>query len=121
MGTPLEKHTTLLRDEVFSVILGTVTMQHDTVSRNRKVKSGSDLSEDDVFESYHLPQVPDLPITGSGHGHKVTFRSPVVKPGSVSTTPHLVLQPVSFSLSGIPNTETSGRQWGGQSQALDLA
>ena len=57
----------------------------------------------------HLPQVPDMPITGSGHGHKVTFRSPVVRPGSISSTPYLVPQPVSLNVSRIPNSETSGK------------
>ena len=70
-----------------------------------KDKSVSDISEDEVF---HLPQVPDTPIAVSGHGHKVTFRSPVVRPWLVSSTPCLVPQPVSFDLSRIPDTETSG-------------
>ena len=91
-----------------------VNAQHGTASRNRKIKSGSDLSEDEVFESYHLPQAPDMPILGSGH------------PGLVSLTPHLFPQSVSFILCGIPNTETAGRtqtvrQRAGQRQALDLA
>ena len=81
----VEDHAALLRDEIFNVILGTVNMQHGTASKNRKVKSGSDFSDDEVFQ---LPQVPDTPIAGSGHGHKVTFRSPVVRPGSISSTPH---------------------------------
>ena len=106
-GWLLEECAALLRDEVFSVIFGTMKIQNDTVSKSRKVKSGSELSEDEVFESYHLPQVPDTPITGSGHGHKVTFRSPIVRPGSVSSTPHLVPQPVCFDLSRIPDIETS--------------
>ena len=46
-------------------------MQSGTASKNRKVKSGSNYSDDDVFQ---LPQVPDTPIAGSSHGHKVTFR-----------------------------------------------
>ena len=50
-----------------------------------------------------------MPIAGSGHGHKVTFRSMVVRPVLVSSTPQLVPQPVSFDLSGIPDTETSGK------------
>ena len=70
------------------------------------MKSGSNFSDDEAF---HLPQVPGMPIAGSGHGHKVTFRSPVVRPGSVSSTPCLVPQPVSFDLSRIPDTETSGK------------
>ena len=32
-----------------------------------------------------------------------------MRPGSVSSTPCLVSQPVSFDLSGIPNTETIGK------------
>ena len=71
--------------------------------------SGRDTSEDEVFESDHLPQVPDMPIAGSDHGHKVTFRSPIVRPKSVSLTPHLVPQPVSFHLSEIPDMGTSGK------------
>ena len=100
----LKDHVALLRDEVFNVILGTVNMQHGTASQNKKIQSSSDISEDEVF---HLPQVPDMPIAGSGHGHKVTSRSLVVRPALVSSTPHLVPQPVSFDLSGITNTETS--------------
>ena len=50
-------------------------MQCGTASKNRKGKSGSDYSDDEVFQ---LPQVQDMPIAGSSHGHKVTFRSPVV-------------------------------------------
>ena len=53
---PLEKHAALLRYEVFSVIPGTVNMQHGTASGNRQIKSGSDLIEEEVFESYQLPQ-----------------------------------------------------------------
>ena len=64
------------------------------------------MSDDEVF---HLPQAPDMPIAGSGHGHKVTFRSPVVRPGSISSTPHLAPQPVSFNMSRIPDLETSGK------------
>ena len=73
-----------------------------------KVKSGIDLSEDELFESYHLPQVPDMPIAGSGYGHKLIFRSLVVRPGLLSSTLCLVLQSVS-NLSGIPDSETSGK------------
>ena len=105
----LEKHAALLRDEVFSVILGRVYTQHGTASRNRKIKGGSKLGEGKVFESYHLSQVLNTPITGSGHVHKVTFRSLDVRLGSVSSTTHLVPQPVSFNLSRIPNVETSGK------------
>ena len=84
-------------------------MQHGTALRNRKMKSGSDLTEVEVFESYHLPQVPVMPITGSGHGHKVTFSSLVLRPRSVLSTPHLAPQLVSFSLSGNSNIEMSGK------------
>ena len=70
------------------------------------MKSGSDCSDDEVF---HLPQVPDTLIAGSGHGHKVTFRSLVVRSGSVSSAPCLIPQPVSFDLSRITETETSGK------------
>ena len=58
---------------------------------------------------FQLPPVPDTPIVGSSHGHKVTFRSPVVRLGSISLTPHLVPQPVSFNVSRIPDSETSGK------------
>ena len=103
---PLEDHAALLRDEIFNVILGTVNTQHGTTSHTRKMKSGSDFGDDEVF---HLPQVPDMSIAGSGHGHEVTFRSLVVRLRSVSSTPHLVPQPVSFYLSRIPDTKTSGK------------
>ena len=53
--------------------------------------------------------MPDTPIAGSSHGQKVTFRSPVVRPGLVSSTPHLVPQPVSFDVLQIPDSETSGK------------
>ena len=49
-----------------------------------------------------------MPIAGNSHGQIVTFRSPVVRLGSVSSTPHLVPQPVSFDESQIPNSETAG-------------
>ena len=57
------------------------------------------MSEYEVFESSNLPQVPDTPIAGSSHGHRVTFRHPVMRPGSVSSTSHLgphpsILQPI---------------------------
>ena len=97
----LEDRAALLRDEVFSVIPGTVNTQRGTASKNRR-RNGSDYCEDEVFQ---LPQVPDTPIAGQ----KVTFRSPVVRPGSVSSTPRLVPQPVSFDVSRIPDSETSGK------------
>ena len=102
----LEDCAALLRNEVFSVIPGTLNMQHGTASKNRKVRSCSNYSEDEVFQ---LHWVPDMPIAGNSHGQKVTFRSPVVRPGSVSSTPHLVPRPVSFDVSQIPNSETSGK------------
>ena len=102
----LEDHAALLRDEVFSVVPGTVNTQHGTALKSRKIRSGSNYSEDEVFQ---LPQVPDMPIAGSSHGQKVTFRSPVVRPGSISSTPCLVPQPVSFDVLWIPNSETSGK------------
>ena len=71
--------------------------------KNRETRSGSELSEDEVF---HLAQVPDMPLAGSGHGSRVTFRSMVVRPRMISSTPYLVPQPVAFNLSRIPNTET---------------
>ena len=67
-------------------------MQHGTALKNRRARDGSDYSEDEIFQ---LPQVPDMPTAGQ----KVTFRSPVVRQGSVSSTPHLVPQPVSFDVS----------------------
>ena len=91
---------------MFNVIPGTVNIQHGTASKNRKTRSGSKLSDDEVF---HLPQVPDTPLAGSGHGLWVTFLSPVVRPVSVSSTPCLVPQPLSFDLSKIHNIETSGK------------
>ena len=98
----LEDRAALLRDEIFSVVPGTVNMQHGTTSKNRIARNGSDYSKDEVFQ---LPQVPDMPIAGQ----KVTFRSPVVRPGSVSSTPHLVPQPVSFDVLQIPDSKTSGK------------
>ena len=80
----LEDHAALLKDEVFNVVPGMINMQHGTASRRKKVKSGRKLSEDEVFR---LPQVPDTPIAGSGHGHKVTFRSPVWDPGQYHLHP----------------------------------
>ena len=99
----LEDCAALLRDEIFCVVLGTVNKQHGSASKIRKNKSGSDYSDDEVF---HLPQVPDMPIAGSGHWHKVTFRSPVV----ISSMPHLVPQPVSFNVSRIPDIEKGEEQ-----------
>ena len=77
---PLEDGAALLKNEVFNVIPGTVNTQCGNASHTRKIKSGSDFGDDEVF---HLPQVPDKPIAGSGHVCKVTFRSPVIRPGSV--------------------------------------
>ena len=93
----LEDCAALLRDEIFSVVPGTVNMQHGTASKNRRARDGSNY-EDEVFQ---LPQVPDMPIAGQ----KVTFRSPVVRLGSVSLTPHLVPQPVSFDVLQIPKQQ----------------
>ena len=67
----LEDCAALLRDEVFSVIPGTVNTQCGTASKNRRARDSSDYSEDEVFQ---LPQVPNMPIVGSSHGQKVTFR-----------------------------------------------
>ena len=80
-------------------------MQSGTVSKNKN-KSGSDYSDNAVF---HLPQVPDIPIAGSSHGHKVTFRSLIVRPQSISSKPHLVPQPVPFNVLRIPDSKTSGK------------
>ena len=91
---------------MFSVILGTVNTQHGTALKSRKIWSGSKYSEDEVFQ---LPQEPDMPIAGSSHEQKVTFRSPVLRLGSLSSMPHLVPQPVSFNVSRIPNSKTSGK------------
>ena len=95
-----------MRDEVFSVVPDTINTQHGSAWKNRKTKSGSKYSDDEVFQ---MPQVPDMPITGSSHGQKVTFRSPIGRPGSVSSTPHLLPQPVSFNVSRIPGSKTSGK------------
>ena len=73
-----------------------------------KVRSGSELSDDEVFRSTSGAR-PETSLAGSGHGHKVILRSLVVRPGSVSSTPCLVPQPVSFNLSKIPDIETSGK------------
>ena len=117
-GQQLEDCAVLLRAEMFNVIPGTVNTQHGTASCNRKAKSGSDFSNDEVF---HLHQVPDMHIAGSGHGHKVTFRSPVVRPGSVSSTSHLVPQPVFFVLSRIPETETSGKDTDSEAEVRPMS
>ena len=93
-------------------------MQCDTVSWIGKKKGGRDMSEDKMFESDHLTQMPDMPIPGSGHGHKVTFKSLVMRPGSVSSTAHLVPQLVSFNLSGTPNTETSGKDTDSKAEGM---
>ena len=53
--------------------------------------------------------MPDTSIAGSDHGKKVTFSSPVVRSGSVSSTPHLVSQPVSFDMCGILIQKHQGR------------
>ena len=102
----LEDHAALLRDDIFSVIPGTVNMQHGMALKSRKIRSDSKFSNDEVFQ---LPQVPDTPITGSSHGQKATFRSLVVRLGSISSMPHLVPQPVSFDVSRIPDNKTSGK------------
>ena len=49
----LEDHAALLRDEVFSIVPGTVNTQRGTASKNRGVRDGSNYSEDEVFG---LPQ-----------------------------------------------------------------
>ena len=87
----LEDCAALLRDEIFSVVPGTVNTQCGTASKNRRARDGSNYSENGVFQ---LPQMPDMPIAGQ----KVTFRSPVVRPASVSLTPPLVPQTVSFDV-----------------------
>ena len=102
----LDDCATLLRDEVFSVTLGAVNMQCGTALENRKIRSGSNYSEDEVFQ---LPQVHDTPIAGSSHGQKVSFRSLVVRLGLISSVPSLGLQPVSFDMSRIPDSKTSGK------------
>ena len=79
----------------------------------RKLTVAVEVSEDDEF---HLHQVPDKPIAGNGHGHRVTFRSPVVRPGSISSTPHLVPQLVSFNVSRIPDIEKSGKDTDSEAQ-----
>ena len=103
-GWPLEEHAVLLVDEIFNIIPGTVNKQNGTASKNRKTRSGSKVSEDEVF---NLPKGHDTPLEDSGHGPRVTFRSLVVRPGSVSSTAHLVPQPVSFDVSKIYDVETS--------------
>ena len=50
-----------------------------------------------------------MPIAHSSHEHKVTFRNLAVKPGSISSIPCLVPQPVSFNVLRIPDSETSGK------------
>ena len=59
-----------------------------------------------------------MAITGSGHGHKVTFRSIVIRTRSVTSTPHLLPQMVSFNLSWIPDTETSGKDTDSEAEGM---
>ena len=107
---PLEHHAALLRDEVFNAILYTVNTQCGTASWASERNSGRTTSEGEEFDSVHLPQILDIPIAGSGHGDSVTFRSSVSRTVTLSSTPHLVPQPVSFNLSGIPNIRYGYRQ-----------
>ena len=58
---------TLLRDEVFNDTLDTVNTQHGTTSWANNSKSGRTTIEDEVFDSCHLPQIPDMPMAGSSH------------------------------------------------------
>ena len=102
----LEDRAALLRDEIFSVIPGTVNTQCGTASKNRRVRDGSDYSENEVFQ---LPQVPDMPIAGSSHGQRVTFRSPVVRPGSVLLTPPLGLSQCLSMCHEFPTVKHLGR------------
>ena len=44
----LEDRAALLRDEIFSVVPGTVNTQHGTASKNRRTRNGSDYGEDEV-------------------------------------------------------------------------
>ena len=106
----LEHHVALLRYELFNVIPGTVNKQHGTASQpDQRTGVRTVIENHEVFDSCHLPQIPDTPIAGSSYGQKATFRSPDVRPWSVSSTPCLVTQLVSFALSRIPDTETSGK------------
>ena len=41
-----------------------------------------------------------------------------MRPRSVSSTPHLVPQPVAFNLSGIPNTKTSGKDTDSEAEGM---
>ena len=109
----LEDHAVLLRDEVFCVIPGTVNMQHGITLKSRKIRSGSEFSEDEVFQ---LPQVPDTPIVGSSHGQKVILGVWLWDCGQFSSTPHLVPQPVSFGVSRIPDSKTSGKDTDGEAK-----
>ena len=59
-----------------------------------------------------------MPIAGSGHVYRVTFRSLVTRNVSVSSTPHLVPQPVSFNLFEIPDTETSGKDTDSEAEGM---
>ena len=46
----LEDCAALLRDEIFSVIPGTVNTQCGTALKNRRVRDGSNYSENEVFQ-----------------------------------------------------------------------
>ena len=87
----LEDHAALLRDEVFSVIPGTVNMQHGTASKIRKITSGSEYSEDEVFQ---LPQVPDTPIAGSRPWAESNFQE-----SSCETRVNFIYAPIGSSAS----------------------
>ena len=93
-------------------------MQCGTASLASKGISDRTTSEDDVFDSCHLPQIPDMPIADSGHVHRVTFRSPGTRTGLLASTPHLVPQPVSSNLSEIPDAETSGKDTDSEGEGM---
>ena len=86
----IETCATLLRDEVFNIVPGTVDVTQGG-ARARKV----DMKEaDEMYNSQRLAQVPDTLVAG-GDMPSVNFPEPV------SSTPHVRLHPSTVDLSGV--------------------
>ena len=76
----LEQCAALLWDEVFDTIPSIVNTQHAAASQaDWRISDRLVTEDDEVFDNCQLPQRPDTPIASSGHGHEVTFRSPVAE------------------------------------------
>ena len=61
---------------------------------------------DEVLDSQNYSWVPYTPMDGGSITH---FQDPAIRRGSVSSTPHSNLQPVSFDISEISSPETLGK------------